>query len=180
MAGRSSGPGKVTLAPLVLSAISPEERAARLMFEKSEAEKRLREAENRLREAIQELQSKQSETREGFGDAFSGRHSLCPHGDSCVANAVGSLCQSFLLAYGVRVGIGVILRAFKLIKKKPYYTVLDLKVLHMRWFGYFLTDQWLILNEVFSVENSAYLIGCLDRGVRLRVVIRKGKFIDLW
>lgn len=139
MAGRSSGPGKVTLAPLVLSAISPEERAARLMFEKSEAEKRLREAENRLREAIQELQSKQSETREGFGDAFSGRHSLCPHGDSCVANAVGSLCQSFLLAYGVRVGIGVILRAFKLIKKKPYYTVLDLKLL--------LSEKDLIVRE---------------------------------
>lgn len=127
MAARSQGLGKVTLAPLVLSAISPEERAARLMMEKTEAEKRLREAETRLREAIQELQGKQSEAGEGFREAFS-RHPLCPHGDSCVANAVGSLCQSFLLAYGVRVGIGVLLRAFKLVKKKPYYTVLDLKV----------------------------------------------------
>jgi hypothetical protein len=97
------------------------------MMEKTEAEKRLREAETRLREAILELQGKQSEAGESFGEAFS-RHSLCPHGDSCVANAVGSLCQSFLLAYGVRVGIGVLLRAFKLVKKKPYYTVLDLKV----------------------------------------------------
>lgn len=129
MAGRANGLVKGTLAPLALTAISPEDRAAKLLQEKAEAEKRLREAETRLREAIQELQNKQNETGDGFGDSFSGRHSLCPHGDSCVANAVGSLCQSFLLAYGVRVGIGVILRAFKLIKKKPFYTVLDLKVL---------------------------------------------------
>ncbi|KAG0562833.1 hypothetical protein M758_9G079300 [Ceratodon purpureus] len=165
MAARSQGLGKVTLAPLVLSAISPEERAARLMMEKTEAEKRLREAETRLREAILELQGKQSEAGEGFREAFS-RHSLCPHGDSCVANAVGSLCQSFLLAYGVRVGIGVLLRAFKLVKKKPYYTVLDLKLL--------LSEKDLIVREeacrtglLFGGFTGAFhAIRCLLRRTR--------------
>lgn len=137
MASRSQQQGlgsKATLAPLVLAAASPQERAARYMLEKAEAESRLREAEARFRDAIEELQRKQNDSSDGFGVNFSGRHSLCPHSDSCVANAVGSLCQSFLLAYGVRVGIGVLLRAFKLVKKQPYYTVLDLKVPHFYWF----------------------------------------------
>lgn len=124
------------------------------MLEKAEAENRLREAEARLREAIEELQRKQNETGDGFGVNFSGRHSLCPHGDSCVANAVGSLCQSFLLAYGVRVGIGVLLRAFKLIKKQPYYTVLDLKVLHYHWSVYLLIKQSLWLFTFNFVIDS--------------------------
>jgi hypothetical protein len=122
------GGGAATLGPLVLNAISPEERAARLTLEKVEAENRLKEAEARLREAIEELHFRQTGTTDASSVAFSGRHPLCQHGDSCVANAVGSLCQSFLLAYGVRVGIGVLLRAFKLVKKRPY-SVLDLKVI---------------------------------------------------
>lgn len=129
MTARSHTLGKATLGPLVLNPVSPEERAARSTLEKAEAAKRVKEAEARLREAIENFHDIPRGTDEGFGVAFSGRHPLCPHGDSCVANAVGSLCQSFLLAYGVRVGIGVLLRAFKLVKKRPFYTVLDLKVL---------------------------------------------------
>ncbi|BBM98838.1 hypothetical protein Mp_1g16630 [Marchantia polymorpha subsp. ruderalis] len=34
-----------------------------------------------------------------------------------------------MLAYNVRVGIGVLLRAFKLARKRPYYSFLDLKLL---------------------------------------------------
>lgn len=157
---------KATLAPLVLAAASPQERAARFMLEKAEAESRLREAEARLRDAIEELQRKQNDSSDGFGVNFSGRHSLCPHGDSCVANAVGSLCQSFLLAYGVRVGIGVLLRAFKLVKKQPYYTVLDLKLL--------LSEKDLIIREeacrtglLFGGFTGAFhAIRCLLRRTR--------------
>ncbi|CAM6019236.1 unnamed protein product [Sphagnum balticum] len=132
------GGGAATLGPLVLNAISPEERAARLTLEKEEAENRLKEAEARLREAIEELHFRQTGTTDASSVALSGRHPLCQHGDSCVANAVGSLCQSFLLAYGVRVGIGVLLRAFKLVKKRPY-SVLDLKLL--------LSEKDLIVRE---------------------------------
>ncbi|XP_010274495.1 PREDICTED: uncharacterized protein LOC104609811 [Nelumbo nucifera] len=86
------------------------------------AERRLQEAEERLREAIEELQRRQRRAR--------GLHPPCEHADeSCVANAIGNLCQSFLLSYGVRVGIGILLRAFKLARRKSYSSLLDLKQL---------------------------------------------------
>ncbi|XP_058183478.1 uncharacterized protein LOC131301295 [Rhododendron vialii] len=87
------------------------------------AERRFREAEDRLREAIEELQRRQRSARQ--------LHQLpCDHADeSCVANAIGNLCQSFLLSYGVRVGIGILLRAFKLARGKSYSSLLDLKQL---------------------------------------------------
>ncbi|CAI9091954.1 OLC1v1027078C1 [Oldenlandia corymbosa var. corymbosa] len=86
------------------------------------AERRLREAEERLRDAIEELQRRQRSAR--------GLHPPCDHADdSCVANAIGNLCQSFLLSYGVRVGIGILLRAFKLARRQSYSSLLDLKQL---------------------------------------------------
>lgn len=93
----------------------------------AEAERRLREAEERLREAIEELQRRQR-TRGGSGDGSS--LPPCDHAgdESCVANAIGNLCQSFLLSYGVRVGIGILLRAFKLARGQSYSSLLDLKV----------------------------------------------------
>ncbi|KAJ0961599.1 hypothetical protein J5N97_001096 [Dioscorea zingiberensis] len=88
------------------------------------AERRLREAEERLREAIEELQ--RHHARRGG----SGAHPDCDHADeSCVAHAIGNLCQSFLLSYGVRVGIGILLRAFKLARRQSYSSILDLKQL---------------------------------------------------
>ncbi|KAH6773834.1 Mitochondrial import inner membrane translocase subunit Tim17/Tim22/Tim23 family protein [Perilla frutescens var. hirtella] len=87
------------------------------------AERRLREAEQRLKEAIEELQRRQ---RGPPGDL----HPPCDHADeSCVAHAVGNLCQSFLLSYGIRVGIGILLRAFKLARLKSYSSLLDIKQL---------------------------------------------------
>ncbi|KAG5556147.1 hypothetical protein RHGRI_006689 [Rhododendron griersonianum] len=47
--------------------------------------------------------------------------------ESCVANAIGNLCQSFLLSYGVRVSIRNLLRAFKLACGKSFSSLLDLK-----------------------------------------------------
>ncbi|KAJ4956892.1 hypothetical protein NE237_013675 [Protea cynaroides] len=86
------------------------------------AERRLREAEERLREAIEELQRRQRRVK--------GLQPPCDHADeSCVANAIGNLCQSFLLSYGVRVGIGILLRAFKLVRGQSYASLLDLKQL---------------------------------------------------
>ncbi|KAF3675672.1 putative glutamate dehydrogenase [Capsicum annuum] len=86
------------------------------------AERRLREAEDRLREAIEELQRRQ---RRAWGI-----YPPCDHADeSCVANAIGNLCQTFLLSYGVRVGIGILLRAFKLARRQSYSSLLDLKQL---------------------------------------------------
>ncbi|KAJ4866133.1 Mitochondrial import inner membrane translocase subunit Tim17/Tim22/Tim23 family protein [Raphanus sativus] len=88
----------------------------------SEADLRLREAEERLREAMAELQRRQRSAARGY---------RCDHDAdvSCVANAVGNLCQSFLLSYGVRVGIGILLRAFKLARGHSYSSLLDLKQL---------------------------------------------------
>lgn len=86
-------------------------------------ESRIREAEDRLREAIEELQRRQRHAR-------SDGCPPCEHADeSCVANAIGNLCQSFLLSYGVRVGIGILLRAFKLARGHSYASLLDLKQL---------------------------------------------------
>ncbi|KAL6977600.1 hypothetical protein U1Q18_026392 [Sarracenia purpurea var. burkii] len=86
------------------------------------AERRLREAEDRLRDAIEELQRRQRTAR--------WLHPPCDHADeSCVANAIGNLCQTFLLSYGVRVGIGILLRAFKLARGQSYSSLLDLKQL---------------------------------------------------
>ncbi|KAE9451580.1 hypothetical protein C3L33_16515, partial [Rhododendron williamsianum] len=85
------------------------------------AERRFREAEDRLREAVEELQRRQRSARQLHQPP-------CDHADeSCVANAIGNLCQSFLLSYGVRVGIGILLRAFKLARGKSYSSLLDLK-----------------------------------------------------
>ncbi|GAB4834933.1 hypothetical protein Ancab_033199 [Ancistrocladus abbreviatus] len=88
------------------------------------AERRLREAEERLREAIVELQCRQRRAARGVPQP------PCEHADeSCVAHAVGNLCQSFLLSYGVRVGIGILLRAFKLARGHSYSSLIDLKQL---------------------------------------------------
>lgn len=108
----------------------------------AEAERRLREAEERLREAIEELQRRQR-TRGGSGDGSS--LPPCDHAgdESCVANAIGNLCQSFLLSYGVRVGIGILLRAFKLARGQSYSSLLDLKVTPFFFFlWYFLFSQF--------------------------------------
>ncbi|KAK8287339.1 hypothetical protein V6Z11_D07G051500 [Gossypium hirsutum] len=97
--------------------------SARLSAENAEAERRLREAEERLREAMEELHRRQRK-------AACGDSPPCDHADdSCVANAIGNLCQSFLLSYGVRVGIGILLRGFKLARGKSYSSLLDLKQL---------------------------------------------------
>ncbi|KAK1304944.1 hypothetical protein QJS10_CPB11g00250 [Acorus calamus] len=90
------------------------------------SERRLTEAEERLREAIEELQRRQRRLR--------GLQRPCPACDheeetSCVTNAIGNLCQSFLLSYGTRVGIGILLRAFKLARRQSYSSLLDLKQL---------------------------------------------------
>ncbi|KAL6008329.1 hypothetical protein ACLOJK_033838 [Asimina triloba] len=86
-------------------------------------ERRIREAEDRLREAIEELQQRRQRHARGH-------HPPCEHADeSCVAHAIGNLCQSFLLSYGVRVGIGILLRAFKLARRHSYSSILDLKQL---------------------------------------------------
>ncbi|XVF11315.1 hypothetical protein REPUB_Repub08aG0016600 [Reevesia pubescens] len=93
---------------------------ARLLADNAKAERRLREAEERLRDAIEELQRRQR----------SGDYLPCDQaGNSCVANAIGNLFQSFLLSYGVRVGIGILLRAFKLARRQSYSSLLDLKQL---------------------------------------------------
>ncbi|KAJ4845321.1 hypothetical protein Tsubulata_042071 [Turnera subulata] len=94
-----------------------------LHHDNSDAERRLREAEERLREAIEELNRRTAAQR--------GAHPPCDHApdESCVAHAIGNLCQSFLLSYGVRVGIGILLRAFKLAKGQSYSSLLDLKQL---------------------------------------------------
>ncbi|KAD4585864.1 hypothetical protein R6Q59_035709 [Mikania micrantha] len=91
-------------------------------FDGADAERRLREAEDRLREAIEELQRRQRRAKL--------LHPPCDHaGKSCMANAIANFCQSFLLSYGVRVGIGILLRAFKLARRKSYSSLLDLKQL---------------------------------------------------
>lgn len=96
-------------------------------------ERRLREAEERLRVAMEELQ-RRHHRRGGGGD---GAVRCDHHGpdESCIAHAVGNLCQSFLLSYGVRVGIGILLRAFKLARGQSYSSLLDLKVeFRCKWF----------------------------------------------
>ncbi|KAK8944458.1 hypothetical protein KSP39_PZI008059 [Platanthera zijinensis] len=91
---------------------------------------RLREAEEKLKDAIEELQLHYARRGGGRGDRSVGEHPACDHADeSCVAHAIGNLCQSFLLSYGVRVGIGILLRAFKLARRRSYSSILDLKQL---------------------------------------------------
>jgi hypothetical protein len=95
------------------------------------AARRLREAEERLREAIEELHRHQGGAGMGEGEGEEQRDGEwgCGHeGESCAAHAAGNLCQSFLLSYGVRVGIGILLRAFKLARRRSYGSLLDLKV----------------------------------------------------
>ncbi|XP_041021537.1 uncharacterized protein LOC121262909 [Juglans microcarpa x Juglans regia] len=101
----------------------------------ADADSRLREAEDCLREAIEELQRRQRRAVAARGPHSHQHHQHCPPCDhaaeepSCVANAIGNLCQSFLLSYGVRVGIGILLRAFKLARRQSYSSLLDLKQL---------------------------------------------------
>ncbi|KAE8767615.1 hypothetical protein D1007_61002 [Hordeum vulgare] len=91
------------------------------------AARRLREAEERLREAIQELHQHHGRDEEA---TKGGGWGCCVHqGESCAAHAAGNLCQTFLLSYGVRVGIGILLRAFKLARRRSYGSLLDLKQL---------------------------------------------------
>jgi len=93
------------------------------------AARRLREAEERLREAIEELHRHQGGGGKGERDEQREGERGCGHdGESCAAHAAGNLCQSFLLSYGVRVGIGILLRAFKLVRRRSYGSLLDLKV----------------------------------------------------
>ncbi|XP_022736826.1 uncharacterized protein LOC111289776 isoform X2 [Durio zibethinus] len=134
--------------------------SARLSADSAEAERRLREAEERLREAIEELQRRQR-------TAASGDEPPCNHADnSCVANAIGNLCQSFLLSYGVRVGIGILLRAFKLARGQSYSSLLDLKQL--------VSEKDLIVREeacriglLFGGFTGAYhALRCLLRKLR--------------
>lgn len=109
-----------------------------LLQDNSEAERRLREAEERLRDAMAELQRRQRSAARGSNAE------LCDHADvSCVANAIGNLCQSFLLSYGVRVGIGILLRAFKLARGHSYSSLLDLKV-----------RKWILI-EILEFYESA-------------------------
>ncbi|KAB5532246.1 hypothetical protein DKX38_018916 [Salix brachista] len=100
----------------------PSSQPPHLHHDNSDAERRLLEAEARLRKAIEELH--------GRNDVRS-PYPPCDHGpdESCAAHAIGNLCQTFLLTYGVRVGIGILLRAFKLAKGKSYSSLLDLKQL---------------------------------------------------
>ncbi|MCO5611963.1 hypothetical protein L7F22_066223 [Adiantum nelumboides] len=129
-----TAPRKVTL-----QSQSAQQRAALASREKEAALKRLREAEVSLRAAIEDLHTNHASKEDWYSSFFSSRHPLCQHYDSCIANSIGSLCQSFLLAYGVRVGIGVLLRAFKLAKNKSYRSILDLKLL--------LSEKDLIVRE---------------------------------
>ncbi|CAN6168189.1 unnamed protein product [Urochloa humidicola] len=94
------------------------------------AARRLREAEERLCEAIEELHRHQGGAGKGDGEEQREGEWGCGHeGESCAAHAAGNLCQSFLLSYGVRVGIGILLRAFKLARRRSYGSLLDLKQL---------------------------------------------------
>jgi hypothetical protein len=83
-----------------------------------------------------------------------GPYPPCDHGpdESCAAHAIGNLCQTFLLTYGVRVGIGILLRAFKLAKGKSYSSLLDLKVdcLDISW-----------QSRNFVVEASVNFLYCV-------------------
>lgn len=94
-------------------------------------ELRLREAEERLKDAIEELQRHYARRGSVNGDlSVVGEQPACDHADgSCLAHAIGNLCQTFLLSYGVRVGIGILLRAFKLARRRSYSSILDLKQL---------------------------------------------------
>ncbi|XP_039065250.1 uncharacterized protein LOC120210618 isoform X2 [Hibiscus syriacus] len=134
--------------------------SARLLADSAEAERRLREAEERLREAIEELHRRQR-------TVASGDDPPCDHAnDSCVANAIGNLCQTFLLSYGVRVGIGILLRAFKLARRQSYSSLLDLKQL--------VSEKDLIVREeacriglLFGGFTGSYhLLRCLLRKLR--------------
>ncbi|CAM8924923.1 unnamed protein product [Rhodiola kirilowii] len=126
------------------------------------AERRLREAEERLREAFEELQLRKMRAAQGL-------HPPCHHAeDSCVANAIGNLCQTFLLSYGVRAGIGILLRAFKLARGKSYGSIIDLKQL--------VSEKDLIVREeacrvglLFGVFTGSYhALRCLLRKLRKR------------
>ncbi|XP_078148075.1 mitochondrial import inner membrane translocase subunit Tim17/Tim22/Tim23 family protein [Carex rostrata] len=127
-------------------------------------ERRLREAEERLRVAMEELQRRNHRRGAGGDGAVRCIH----HGpdESCIAHAVGNMCQSFLLSYGVRVGIGILLRAFKLARGQSYSSLLDLKQL--------VSEQDLIVREeacriglLFGGFTGSYhVLRCLLRRIR--------------
>ncbi|XP_021753913.1 uncharacterized protein LOC110719322 [Chenopodium quinoa] len=130
------------------------------------SEHRLHEAEERLKEAIQELQRRQL-SRAATAAARRPHCPPCDHpDDSCVAHAIGNLCQSFLLSYGVRVGIGILLRAFKLARGHSYSSLLDLKQL--------VSEKDLIVREeacrvglVFGgLTGSYHALRCILRKLR--------------
>ena len=132
----------------------------------SDAERRLSEAEDRLREAIEELQRRQRRAA-ACGPQH---HPPCHHAsdESCVANAIGNLCQSFLLSYGVRVGIGILLRAFKLARRQSYSSLLDLKVLVLLCWNW----AWLWLIEISCLWFWLWwLVLCVERSVRKEDII---------
>lgn len=115
------------------------------------AARRLREAEERLREAIQELHQSHGRDEEA---AKGGGWGCCVHqGESCAAHAAGNLCQTFLLSYGVRVGIGILLRAFKLARRRSYASLLDLKVPKN------LTNSFFFCDFFFFISNLQYMLG---------------------
>ncbi|XP_023549889.1 uncharacterized protein LOC111808251 [Cucurbita pepo subsp. pepo] len=120
--------------PPFSSPSSPSLNRSTSSIQNSEAENRLREAEDQLREAIEELQRRQRKVAACGSHHHQTREQPppCEHAayeSSCVANAIGNLCQTFLLSYGVRVGIGILLRAFKLARRQSYSSILDLKQL---------------------------------------------------
>lgn len=111
------------------------------------AERRLREAEQRLKEAIEELQRRQLGPPGHLQPP-------CDHAnESCVAHAVGNLCQSFLLSYGIRVGIGILLRAFKLARLKSYSSLLDIKVF-LRLPSLFENEIEIMMRFLFYIPDS--------------------------
>ncbi|CAN6486804.1 unnamed protein product [Victoria cruziana] len=129
------------------------------------AQRRTREAEEILREALR----RQSERRQPADGGFhaSSTHRCDRHPDeSCIAHAVGNLCQSFLLSYGVRVGVGILLRAFKLARGHSYSSLLDLKQL--------VSEKDLIVREeacrtglLFGGFTGSYhALRCLLRRIR--------------
>ncbi|KAK3226799.1 hypothetical protein Dsin_006661 [Dipteronia sinensis] len=88
----------------------------------SDEEHRLRDAEELPREAIKELQGRQGSRPDAAGSCPGGisvSHLPCHHAidELCMANAISNLYQSSLLSYVVRVGIGILFRAFKLARR---------------------------------------------------------------
>lgn len=147
-----------------LSKSPPSPPSPRSLFHQDncEAERRL-EAEELLREAIVELQRRQ---RLAVLDC------PCPPCDhppdeSCVAHAIGNLCQSFLLSYGVRVGVGILLRAFKLAKGQSYASLLDLKVNSFSFRHSFVIFIIIMLNCCSATNYRLNLLQCVKMYIKI-------------